>query len=241
MKKSGAPVATPRVHALRAVPFLKDGTDTLVLSDRQREALAGIGTRLRLPPRMVIYQEHSPARWVFAVLEGAVKSYRDLRSGRRAVSAFLFPQDLFGLAEAGRFVNTTQALTQVTLYRAPIEPLTDLLIQDGELQFKFLAKVTHELREAQRRAIVISRRDAVGRLAMFLSLMRAHPPRAGVVDREVALPMSRTDIAAFLGLSLESVSRAAAILERRGIVKFENRELARILDPARLARLANAV
>ena len=53
--------------------------------------------------------------------------------------------------------------------------------------------------------------------------------------------MSRSDIANYLGLSLESVSRAAAELERRGIVKFESRHLARILDPARLARLSAAV
>ena len=53
--------------------------------------------------------------------------------------------------------------------------------------------------------------------------------------------MSRSDIADFLGLSLESVSRAAADLERQGVVKFENRHLARILDPRRLAKIVAAV
>jgi len=57
----------------------------------------------------------------------------------------------------------------------------------------------------------------------------------------VPLPMSRSDIANFLGLSLESVSRASAELERRGIVKFESRHVARILNPARLAKLSAAV
>ena len=129
----------------------------------------------------------------------------------------------------------------MTLYRLPIDALTELLMHDPGLQFQFLAKVTHELRDSQRRAILINRRDAAGRLAMFITLMRENMACTPSADREVPLPMSRSDIANFLGLSLESVSRASAELERRGIVKFESRHLARILDPARLAKLAAAV
>ena len=88
---------------------------------------------------------------------------------------------------------------------------------------------------------LINRRDAVGRLAMFITLMRQHVPRETEGDLDVPLPMSRSDIANYLGLSLESVSRAAAELQRRGIVKFEGRNLARIVDPARLERLSAAV
>ena len=242
MKKPVLP-AHPLVPSIKAIPFLKGTVDTAteLLTERQRDALVRIGTRLRLPPRMVIYRENVPADWVFAVVDGAVKSYRDLPSGRRTIAAFLFARDLFGLAENGKYVATAQAITRVTLYRLPIDALTDLLLHDPELQFQFLAKVTHELRDAQRRAILINRRDAVGRMAMFITMMRRELQLIAPTDREVPLPMSRSDIANYLGLSLESVSRAAAELERRGIVKFESRHLARILDPARLARLSAAV
>jgi len=241
--KKPATAARQLAPSLRAIPFLKGTTNTRteLLTDRQREELTRIGTRLRLPSRMVIYREDVPADWVFAVVEGAVKSYRDLPSGKRVVGAFLFPKDLFGLSENGKYVATAQAITRVTLYRLPIDALTELLLHDPGLQFQFLAKVTHELRDSQRRAILINRRDAAGRLAMFITLMRENMPRTPEADREVPLPMSRSDIANFLGLSLESVSRASAELERRGIVKFESRHLARILDPARLAKLAAAV
>jgi CRP-like cAMP-binding protein len=238
------PVAPPPQlgPAINAIPFLKGtATRTQLLTDRQREELMRIGTRLRLPSRMVIYREEVPADWVFVVVEGVVKSYKDLPSGKRVVGAFLFPRDLFGLAENGKYVATAQAITRVTLYRLPVDALTELLMHDPGLQFQFLAKVTHELRDSQRRAILINRRDAVGRLAMFLTLMRQHAPREAEGDLDVPLPMSRSDIANFLGLSLESVSRAAAELERRGIVKFEGRNLARIVDSARLARLSAAV
>ena len=225
-----------------AVPFVETATpnETVVLTPRQRQQLVQIGVRLQLPARKVIYREGAAADSVFAVMEGVVKSYRELRSGKRAVCAFLFQRDLFGLAERGRYVNCSQAVTPVVLYRLSMSQLTVLLKQDAELQFQFLAKVTHELRESQRRALLISRRDAAGRLAMFIELMAARRGRLAGREREVALPMSRTDIANYLGLSLESVSRAATQLRRRGLVRFDTPHLVRIVDPAALAEVAAA-
>ena len=242
MRRVGTADAHP-APSVGAVPFLKTAaeTDTVVLTTRQREQLMQIGTRLLLPARKVIYREDAAADSVFAVMDGVVKSYRPLRSGKRALCAFLFQRDLFGLAERGRYVNCTQAVTPVTLYRLSMSQLTLLLKHDAELQFQFLAKVTHELRESQRRAVLINRRDAAGRLAMFIELMAARRDRLTRREREVPLPMSRTDIADYLGLSLESVSRAAKELRRRDLVRFETPHLVRILNPTRLAEVAAAV
>jgi CRP/FNR family transcriptional regulator, anaerobic regulatory protein len=236
--KPQAPPARPQVPSLRAIPFTTPAPDngSVRLNERQREQLTNIGVRVRLPPRMTIYKEDSPAHSVFAVVDGVVKSYKELPSGKRIVGAFLFARDLFGLAEKGRYLNTAQSITRVTLYRLPLCELTALLKEDADLQFKFLVKVTHELRESQRRTILVNRRDAVGRLAMFVGLMgeQLEEPE----PRVVPLPMARSDIAAFLGLTAESVSRAAAELEERGLVAFESRHSARILDPTGLARLS---
>jgi len=227
---------------LRTIPFLDVAASAVpVLTDRQRHDLAAIATKLRLPARMKLYLEGAPATWLFIVAEGAVKSFRDLPSGKRRVAAFLFPGDIFGLAESGRYINTTQAITRVTLYRIPLDQLTELLRRDAELQFKVLCKVTHELREAQRRTLTVTRRDAVGRLAMFLLMIKADLAGAGAEADTIPLPMSRSDIAGYLALSLEAVSRASAELERRRLVKFESRNLARILDAKRLGALAAAV
>jgi len=236
-----APSPPPSPPALRGIPFIaENSSDSVLLTSAEREQLAQIGVRIRLPARMVIYREESPADWVFAITDGCVKCYRELPSGKRALCAFLFARDLFGLAENGRYTNTVQAVTNVTLYRLPVLQLANLLKQDGNLQFKFLSKVTHELRSSQRRAILINRRDAVGRFASFIAMM-ANPATASAEAQEVPLPMARSDIADFLGLSLESVSRSATELERSGVLKFENRHLARIVDGARLAKLVAAV
>ena len=241
--KKPVPPGLDFVNSLSGLPFLPSpgSGEKILLTERQRHQLASIGMRLRLPARKIIYREGSPAQWVFAVDDGIVKSYKELSTGKRSVAAFMFPRDLFGLAEKGHYVNTVQAITAVTLYRFPIEELTALIKADGEIQFAFLVKVTHELRVAQRRTILVNRRDAAGRLAMFLVFVRNHLGQGDADESRVPLPMSRTDIAGFVGLSLESVSRASAELERRGLVKFEGRHWARILDSARLSRLAAAV
>jgi CRP-like cAMP-binding protein len=239
LRSHGSALAPP----LSGIPFLEAeaATPRHLLTDRQREELARIGTRQRLPAGTTIYREDSPADSVFAVVEGVVKSYRELANGRRTVAAFLFSYDLFGLAENGRYLNSTEAITHVTVYRLPLERLIPLMKRDADLQFGFLIKVTHALRESQRRAILIGRRDAVGRLAMFLMSLREQAQREVRNDREIPPPMARSDISDFLRLSRETMSRAAGQLERSGIVTFKNRHMARILDAGRLAKIAAAV
>jgi CRP-like cAMP-binding protein len=195
--------------------------------------LAAIATRIQVAPRAVIYRDEAPATKVFIIAEGVVKAFKDLPSGRRWVTAFLYPADVFGLAENGRYIRTAQAITRATLYQFSLDVLIETLKNDGELQFKFLCKLTHEVREAQRQTIAIGRRDAVGKLATFIrELERQHGG-----SRDIDLPMSRSDIASYLGLSLESVSRASRALERRGVLSFPGRHVVRILDPVQFERI----
>jgi CRP-like cAMP-binding protein len=220
--------------ALQAIPFLPPiRPDAPLLTDSQRMRLAAIATRIQVAQRGVIYRDEAPATNVFIIADGVVKVFKDMPSGRRWVTAFLFPADVFGLAENGRYVRTAQAVTRATLYQFNVDVLIETLKSDGDLQFKFLCKVTHELREAQRQTITIGRRDAVGKLAMFIRELERQNRGA----RDIDLPMSRSDIASYLGLSLESVSRASRALERRGVLCFPDRHVVRILDPAQFERI----
>ena len=207
-----------------------------ILTAAQRQQLASIATRIRLRPRTVVYRQDAAAGWVFIVASGVVKSFRELPSGRRRIATFLFPEDVFGLAENGRYVNTAQAVTDVRLYRIPFDSLERLLLEDSHLQLQFLCKVTHVLRQAQRQKIVLTRRDAVGRVAMFLSMLERRAPDAEVTST-IGVPMSRSDVASYLGLSLEAVSRATAALTRRHTIAFVDRHTVRIVDRGRFDEL----
>ena len=227
---------------IRAIQFEHNahGSSQWLLNDSQRTKLAQLATRVTFPARSIAYREDTPLEWIFILGEGVVKAFRELPSGKRRVTAFLFPGDVFGLAENGRYVNTVQTVTNATLYKIATEPLTELLRHDPDLQFQFLCKVTHALRQGQRHAIVLARRDAAGRLAMLLSMLEENEV-AGSRTGWIQLPMSRTDLAEYLGLSLESVSRATNALTRRGIVTFHGGHAARVIDRAAFDKLVTAL
>jgi CRP-like cAMP-binding protein len=237
--------ATPRDRApsLRAVPFNQsEGQGHVQLLSRpQQTQLTNLSTRVRVPSRTILYSEATAAAAVYLVSEGVIKTFRDLPSGKRRVLAFLFPQDLFGLAEDGLYVNTAQSVTAVTLYRLQAKELTEALLRDAELDHQFLMKVTHELRKSQRQIIAVGRRDAIGRVAMFLDMLENQTPRSTTRSDVVRIPMSRSDIANYLGMSLEAVSRASKALERSGIIAFSGRHAARVLDRARFDALVAAM
>jgi CRP-like cAMP-binding protein len=230
--------AEPEI-SIAAVPFDAGRQRSQpLLSAPQRRRLLALATRMRLPAGTTIYREADELAYIFIVGDGLVKSFRELASGKRRIVAFLFPRDVFGLASRGRYVNTTQTVTASAIYRIPHESLTAALQRDADLQFRFLCKVTQKLRESQRHAIVLGRRDAIGRVAMFLKMLErdaGDTPQSGVIP----VPMRRVEIAEYLGLSHEAVSRAIRALALRKIVAV-SRHAARVKDRAGFEALVAA-
>ena len=225
--------------ALAARRFLnkEEGLVAQILTPRQRQQLLDISTVVKVPKGHYFFREGQAADAVFVCRTGAVKSFRELPSGAKRIKSFLFPRDLFGLAEAGHYVNTARALMPSSCYRIDLEQLVELLQRDAALEFQFLVKLTHEIRESQRRVIMLARKDAIGRLAMFFVMLRDRQVESKGSNL-VSLPMSRSDIAGFVGHSLETVSRATTRLVKQGMISFDGRHRLRILDSGRLERIA---
>jgi CRP-like cAMP-binding protein len=209
-----------------------------LLTTQQRHELFALATEIRFRSRAIVYREAAVESFIFVCAEGVFKSYRDLPSGKRRVLTFRFKGDLFGLADNGRYVNTVEAVTPAMAYRIPIAQLHAKLRQDAELQFRLLTRITHELRDAQRQSILLSHRSAPGRIAMFLASLQKDLQQSGPA---IPLPMSRSDIAAYLGLSLEAVSRAMARLVSTGIIATHGMHEVRVLDQTRIDDLANSL
>jgi CRP-like cAMP-binding protein len=213
---------------------------TVILTTEQRERLAALATRLDLAPRATIYKEGAAGEHVFVNSSGVVKVFRDLPSGKRRIVSFWYPGDLFGLAERGKYVCSAQTVTEACVYRIPREALTQVLVEDGHLQFQFLVKVTHEFREVQREKILLTRRDAVGKLATFFKILEEQED-APSPDGSIAVPMTRADISNFLGLTPEAVSRATRELTRRKLVSVTDRHTVRVLDRERFEQLVSKI
>jgi CRP-like cAMP-binding protein len=210
-----------------------------LLSSRQRLQIASIATSLQLPPGKLVYREGSSAQAVFIIASGIVKSFRDLPSGKRRVMAFLFADDVFGLAQNGHYVNSVQTISPVTLYRVRGATLADALRRDADLAVQFLCKVTHELRSCLRHTVILARRDALGRVTMFLRMLEQNSHLGQ--DSNIEVPMSRLDVANYLGLSIEAVSRALSRLERTRIIAFDGRRRVRVLDRTQFEKIAAAL
>jgi CRP-like cAMP-binding protein len=223
--------------ALRAVRHRHTGKREAgqILSEAQRLQLGSIAVELRVRPRTILYREDTSAEWAFVVREGALKAFRDLPSGRRAVTAFLFADDICGLAENGIYVNSLQAITTATVHRIRFDALEDLLRRDAALEFEFLCKLAHELRESQRQTIAVMRRTAAERLAWFLRMLEQ---RQALPDGGITIPMRRADIASYLGLSPEAVTRGCAELTRIGLIAFSGVHQARVTNRSGFDRLA---
>ena len=202
----------------------------------QRRQLAALATQLDLPARTVIYREGTTAGWVYIGAEGVVKVFRDLRRGLRQIYAFWFPEDIFGLAEQGKYIYSGQAVTPVRLFRIPVDTLQPALLNDARLQFHFLAKAAHEYREAQRQKIAMTRGDTVVKIATFISMLDRRGAD-GNGSKTIATPMSHSDMANYLGITQEATGRAFSELRRRRIIALPDRHTVRIVDRAKFDRL----
>jgi CRP-like cAMP-binding protein len=208
-----------------------------LLSSAEQAKLATIATLLEYQSGGVaIYSEGEDAHFLYLIDSGIVRISRHLPNGDRPVLGFMWPGDLFGIAEDGHYVNSAESLTTSAIFRFPLERLRRLLLNEPLLQLHMFTKVAHELRNAQRQIIVLGQLNNVKRLGSFLLDCRQHVELFDSRTRQLSLPMNRFDIADYLGTTPESVARAFAALERDGFLRRTSARSVELLDPDRLAR-----
>ena len=176
-------------------------------------ALDRIGTRLRYARNQEIYAEGDRSGSWYKVLSGTVRLGKLLPDGRRQIAEFCQSGDAFGLDDGAERMLSAEAVDDAVVVRYP-RSATERLIDDDPALGRGLCEMTlRSLAAAQRRMLVLGRMTAVERVATFL-LDLAEREDADIV----AVPMSRSDIADHLGLTIETVCRVLSDLRRRSIV-----------------------
>lgn len=208
------------------------------LSAEERARLAALSSIVRLNKGEEIYREGQHNDAVFNIITGVVKAYKTAPDRSKHVTAFLFSDDMFGLSEEGKYTNSTEALTPLALYRFPMSALRSRLAKDADLEFHVICKLLHELRETQRHAFLLARKRALSKVAMFLQLLETLQVARGERTAEIYLPMKRSDIGEYLGMSPEAVSRAFRVLTTRGIINSRDRHHLRIADRSTFDKVA---
>jgi CRP-like cAMP-binding protein len=212
-----------------------------LLNDDERTRLAVIATAVRFKKGVEIYREGDRAQAVFNIISGVVKAYQQGPNHTERIAAFLFPEDLFGLAQEGRYANSIKTLTAVTAYRIPVNALRSRLRADAALEFHVIAKLCQELRQAQRHAFLLASKRTLSKLAMFLQVLEQLQSAKGDATSEIYIPINRSDVAEYVGVSLAALSRAFGTLTTRGILESRDRRHVKVIDRGAFDMLAGNV
>jgi CRP/FNR family nitrogen fixation transcriptional regulator len=180
-----------------------------------------------------IYGEDEQAEYVYQVIRGAVRTYKLLSDGRRQIGAFHLPGDVFGLESGTAHRLAAEAILDTTLRLVKRRSLEQAAQSDVRVARDLWTITSGELQHAENHMLLLGRKTAMERVATFLLEMDRRIARTGMI----ALPMCRRDIGDYLGLTLETVSRALSELQQQGVLGLSGARQIVLRNRERLADL----
>ncbi len=179
-----------------------------------------------------IYGENEPAEYLYKVVNGSVRTYKVLNDGRRQIGAFYLPGDVFGLEIGDVHTFSAEAIVNSKVLVIKRSTLVNLAARDNETARKLWTMTADELQRVQAHILLLIK-TAQERVAGFLLEMASRVP----VGSEIELPMSRQDIADYLGLTIETVSRTLTQLENTAAIAVPSSRRIVLRNRAALNRL----
>lgn len=207
-----------------------------VLDATELPALGAIATERRLEAGQTLFHEGDAAEDMFTLTGGVLKLFKLMSDGRRQITGYLLPGDFLGLAYGSTYVFGAEAVGPAVLCRFPRRRFFELLDRFPALEHELLGRASSELAAAQEQMLLLGRKTARERLASFvLQLAERIDATAG---EPLVLPLNRTDIADFLGLTIETVSRTFTLLRKEGLIELPDKHHLVMLAPAALEEAA---
>ncbi|HMK69948.1 MAG TPA: helix-turn-helix domain-containing protein [Xanthobacteraceae bacterium] len=202
----------------------------------EREPLAHsmhlMGAVMSYPRNAEIFGENEPAEYLYKVIAGSVRTYKILSDGRRQIGGFYLPGDIFGFQFAEEHTFSAEAITDVKVLVIKRSTLTALAGSNAAVARELFALTSRELRRMQDRVLLLIK-SAQERVASFLLEMADRAAGGNVVE----LPMSRQDIADYLGLTIETVSRTLTCLESSAAIEVTSSRRIVLRNQTALSRL----
>ncbi|KAB2928535.1 MAG: helix-turn-helix domain-containing protein [Leptonema illini] len=214
---------------LRVTPSAPPPTVCHTISD----AFTLLGASMRFERNSEIYGEDEPADYVYKIVSGAVRSYKLLSDGRRQIGAFHLPGDVFGLEAGEDHRFTAEAVADSVILVAKRNTIIAHATRDAEMARALWRVTAGDLERAQNHLLLLGRKNAQERVATFLLEMASR----AASTTEIELPMSRQDIADYLGLTIETVSRTLTQLEGDAAIEIPTSRHILLRDRSALRRL----
>ena len=179
-----------------------------------------------------VYGENEPADYLYKVASGTVRTYKVLVDGRRQIGAFHLPGDIFGFETGEAHTFSAEAVTECKIIVIKRSAVMTLAARDNDVARQMWELTACELRRVQEHSLVLIK-SAEERVAGFLLEMADRAPSSGAVE----LPMSRQDIADYLGLTIETISRTLKHPEDAAAIEVPKRRRILLRNRSALRRL----
>ena len=210
------------------------------IEDKDLGRLAELAHVAQIAPGRTFIHEGDAARDFFNITAGNARIYKLLADGRRQIIGFAGPGHFLGLAVSATYAFSAEAMDEVRLCRFARPRLRQLLHDFPAMEQRLLEVAANELVVAQEQMLLLGRKTARERVASFLwARTRAALP-CGERQVRLVLPMTRGDIADYLGLTIETVSRTLTALRNDHLIELHGHSEILVRDPPRLAALAGA-
>lgn len=182
------------------------------------------------PAGQALFRQGDPVRQVYRIQSGAVVSYSLLADGRRQVTGFHLPGGFLGLEAGVSHATTAEALTRVEAQALDRAELAVRAATDNALARALWQASVGAFQRSEEHALILARQGATERVAAFLLDFNERLGGGEVID----LPMTRQDIADYLGLTIHTVSRTLSQLQTDGVIEAKSTRHVRLLRRARL-------
>jgi CRP/FNR family transcriptional regulator, anaerobic regulatory protein len=212
-----------------------------LLREDEPETLSSLFERQpaeQLQPGQSLFFEGDDARHVFELTEGALRIFRIISDGRRVITGFVYGGDLIGVSLKGNYLYGAEAIVPTKVRRLTRRAFEAAVTESDELRMQVFERVCDEMAAAQDQMVLLSCKNAEERLCTFLIKHARRASGTGVAQALVQLPMTRQDMADYLGLTIETVSRTITKLAGKGVLGCVGRHSIKIIKPMVLAQLA---
>ena len=183
------------------------------------EKFSKISTEKNYTNKENIFIQNDPAKHLFNITEGNVKIYQLLDDGRIQIIGFLYPGDFFGSYKNNKYNYSAESIGDLKTCVFDQKILEQYLDENPVLAKELLNQTSFELTVAQDRITVLGKLSAIERISTFLTNISEQRKRIGWQNNPISLPMTRQDIADYLGLTIETVSREFSNLKSSNLIK----------------------
>ena len=205
------------IPSSRVWPFPgKRPSGSLTGTDDDFQILHRTGSKLRFDRGETIFNEGDSAEYAYSVVSGAVRLCKHLADGRRQIAQFLLPGDFFSFVDMVEHSFTAEAVSDVVLACYPQRQIERLTEERPVLRRFFGSLLSNRVRDVQNHLVILGRQTAKEKVASFLVMLIERED--GTETSHLDIPMSRQDVADFLGLTIETVCRVLSAMKRDRLI-----------------------